>query len=45
MNTERPRKVYQLTNEGKNLLNFSESSLNLICRNMTTDSKIQMIIN
>jgi PadR family transcriptional regulator, regulatory protein PadR len=42
MDAERPRKVYKLTNEGKNLLNFAESSLNLICKNMVTDSKIQL---
>ncbi len=40
MKTERPRKVYELTNEGKNLLSLTESSLNLICKNMATDSKI-----
>ena len=40
MNSERPRKVYKLTNEGKNVLSFTESSLNLICKNMVTDSKI-----
>ena len=39
MDTERPRKVYQLTNDGKAVLNFTENSLNLICKNMTTDSK------
>ena len=42
MNTERPRKVYKLTNEGKNVLNFTESSLNLICKNMETDSEIRI---
>ena len=42
MNTERPRKVYKLTNEGKNVLNFTESSLTLICKNMVTDSKIRI---
>ena len=40
--TERPRKVYKLTNEGKNILSFTESSLNLICKNMLTDSKIRI---
>jgi PadR family transcriptional regulator PadR len=37
LDTERPRKVYRLTSEGQNLLNFTEESLNLICRriNMT----------
>ena len=42
MNTERPRKVYTLTNEGKNVLSFSESSLNLMCKNMASDSKIRV---
>jgi DNA-binding PadR family transcriptional regulator len=42
MDTERPRKVYKLTNEGKNVLNFTEKSLNLICKNMVTDSKIRI---
>ena len=32
MSTERPRKVYKLTTEGQNLLNFTEDSLNFICR-------------
>jgi PadR family transcriptional regulator, regulatory protein PadR len=40
--TERPRKIYKLTSEGKNFLNFTESSLNLICKNMVTDSKIRI---
>jgi DNA-binding PadR family transcriptional regulator len=42
MDTERPRKVYTLTNEGKVVLNFTENSLNLICKTMTTDSKIRI---
>lgn len=32
MNFERPRKVYSLTNDGQNMLNFTEDSLNMICR-------------
>jgi DNA-binding PadR family transcriptional regulator len=32
MTSERPRKVYKLTVEGQSLLNFTEDSLNLICR-------------
>jgi len=32
MEGERPRKVYQLTSEGKDLLNFTENSLNLIVK-------------
>jgi DNA-binding PadR family transcriptional regulator len=42
MNTERPRKVYKLTDEGKNVLSFAESSLNLMCKNIVTDSKIRI---
>jgi PadR family transcriptional regulator PadR len=35
MKTERPRKIYELTNEGNNLLNFTENSLNFICRKIS----------
>jgi PadR family transcriptional regulator, regulatory protein PadR len=42
MDSERPRKVYKLTEEGKNLLEVTESSLSLICRNMVTDNKIRL---
>jgi len=35
-NNERPRKVYKLTAEGRNLLNFTEDSLNFICRKIGT---------
>lgn len=34
MKHERPRKVFSLTERGKNLLNFTENSLNLICMNL-----------
>ena len=36
MNFERPRKVYSLTIDGQNMLNYTEDSLNLICRKITT---------
>ncbi len=36
MCNERPRKVYKLTTEGQNLLNFTEDSLNFICRKIGT---------
>ena len=36
MNFERPRKVYSLTNDGQSMLNFTEDSLSLICRKITT---------
>ena len=42
MDTERPRKVYKLTNDGKVVLNFTENSLNLICKNMAKDDKISL---
>lgn len=42
MDSERPRKMYSLTNDGKNLLSFSESSLNLIFKNIVTDNKTQI---
>jgi len=42
MDSERPRKVYQLTKDGETVLNFTEGSLNIICKTMTTDNKIQI---
>ena len=40
---DRPKKAYMLTTEGKNILKFTEDSLNLICKNLTTmfDSKAE----
>jgi PadR family transcriptional regulator, regulatory protein PadR len=40
MDAPRPRKVYALSNAGKNILNFTESSLTLICKNMSQNSDI-----
>jgi PadR family transcriptional regulator PadR len=34
MESERPRKVYELTSQGKNVLDFTENSLNLMCKKM-----------
>jgi len=42
MDSQRPRKVYQLTKDGETVLNFTEGSLNLICKTMTPDSKIRI---
>ena len=39
MDSERPRKMYNLTNQGKNALNYSENSLNFICKNLAQDNK------
>jgi len=36
MDFERPRKIYSLTSDGQNMLNYTEDSLNLICRKITT---------
>jgi PadR family transcriptional regulator PadR len=38
MNNERPRKTYNLTNEGQNLLNFTENSLSIICKKISTST-------
>ncbi len=35
MKCERPRKIYSLTSEGQSMLNYTEESLNLICRKIT----------
>jgi len=35
LNSDRPRKIYSLTDDGQSMLNFSEESLNLICRRIT----------
>jgi PadR family transcriptional regulator, regulatory protein PadR len=42
MKTERPRKVYSLTNNGQNTLNFTEESLNLICRKLSSQAKAEV---
>ncbi len=36
--SERPRKIYELTNEGKNLLSFTAKSLNVICNKIARDT-------
>jgi PadR family transcriptional regulator PadR len=38
MNSERPRKIYSLTSNGQNMLNFTEESLNLICRKISAQT-------
>ena len=35
MGSERPKKVYELTSQGKNILDFTENSLNLMCKKIT----------
>ncbi|MHA2408383.1 MAG: PadR family transcriptional regulator, partial [Candidatus Ranarchaeia archaeon] len=38
LENERPRKIYELTSQGKNLLGFTENSLNLICKKIVKDT-------
>lgn len=45
MSTERPRKVYNLTNDGQSLLNFTEDSLNFICRKIGTPGLSKLDLN
>ena len=40
MSNERPRKVYTLTTEGQKLLNFTEDSVNLICRKLALEAEV-----
>ncbi len=44
MDTDRPRKVYRLTIEGQNMLNFAEESLNLICRRISTNGTTEVTV-
>jgi PadR family transcriptional regulator PadR len=44
MENERPRKVYKLTNEGQSLLNFTEDSLNLICRKISPSTSADVTV-
>jgi DNA-binding PadR family transcriptional regulator len=42
MDSERPRKVYELTTDGQTVLNFTEGSLNLICKAMAPDNRVKL---
>jgi len=44
MNNERPRKTYNLTTDGQNLLNFTESSLNFICKKISTTTSSNITV-
>jgi DNA-binding PadR family transcriptional regulator len=44
MATERPRKIYKLTSEGYNLLNFTENSLNFICKRINTTATTDIAV-
>ena len=40
--SERPRKIFEITNEGKKALEFTENSLNLICKAMVKSTTAQI---
>ena len=42
MEGERPRKIYKLTSEGQELLNFTENSLNLIVKTIGTNGPTKL---
>jgi DNA-binding PadR family transcriptional regulator len=42
MDSERPRKVYRLTNEGQSLLSFTEDSLSFICRKISAPTNVDV---
>jgi PadR family transcriptional regulator PadR len=44
MKTQRPRKIYKLTTEGHNLLNFTENSLNFICRKISAPANTDIAV-
>jgi DNA-binding PadR family transcriptional regulator len=44
MNSERPRKIYSLTSNGQSMLNFTEESLNLICRKIAFQTNTEMTL-
>jgi PadR family transcriptional regulator PadR len=44
MKNERPRKVYKLTTEGQNILNFTENSLNFICRKISVPANTDVAV-
>lgn len=44
MDCERPRKVYTLTQDGQTALNFTESSLNIICKTLSMDSRANVAV-
>jgi hypothetical protein len=42
MNNKRPRKTYTPTTEEQNILNFTENSLNLLSKKISTNNTPQM---
>ncbi len=44
MTNERPRKIYKLTTDGQNILNFTENSLNFICRKISAPANTDITV-
>lgn len=44
METDRPRKIYSLTTDGQSMLNFTEESLNLICRRINMNGTTEVTV-
>jgi PadR family transcriptional regulator PadR len=42
--SERPRKVYTLTNDGKTMLNFTEDSLTMLCQKIGTTNSNRLTL-
>ena len=45
MKSERPRKVYELTSRGRNILDYTENSLNLICQKIGNDATTSLEVS
>ena len=45
MDCERPKKVYKLTEQGKNVLNYAEKSLVMIQQKLTLETETEIMAN
>lgn len=45
MSFDRPRKIYSLTSSGQSMLDFTQESLNLICRKLTNQTGIDQSVS
>ena len=45
MDCERPKKVYKLTEQGKNVLNYAEKSLIMIQQKLTLETETEIMAN
>ena len=45
MDCERPKKVYKLTEQGKNVLNYAEKSLVMIQQKLTPETETEIMAN